>query len=55
MRRTLAESSSWFDPSETVRTDVERLRSASAVSPRIAISGYAYDLESGVVTPVVSP
>lgn len=42
-------------PAETVRTDVQKLTSAPAVSPRIRISGYSYDLESGLLTTVVPP
>jgi carbonic anhydrase len=44
-----------LDPAETVRVDVERLASALSVSPRIKISGYSYDLETGLLTTVVPP
>jgi carbonic anhydrase len=36
-----------LDPAETVRSDVERIRSSSAISPRIAISGHVYDVVTG--------
>jgi carbonic anhydrase len=42
-------------PAETVRIDVERLTGALSVSPRIKISGYSYDLETGLLTTVVPP
>jgi carbonic anhydrase len=42
-------------PAETVRIDVQRLASEPAISPRIKISGYSYDVESGLLTTVVSP
>jgi carbonic anhydrase len=38
-----------LDPASTVRTDVERLRSASAISPRITVSGHVYDVATGLV------
>ena len=41
------------DPSSTVARDVERLRSAPQVSPRIPVSGYVYDLHTGLVHSVV--
>jgi carbonic anhydrase len=42
-----------LDPGATVTVDVERLRSAAAVSPRIAGSGHVYDVETGLVETVV--
>jgi carbonic anhydrase len=42
-------------PAETVRIDVERLASAPAISPRIKISGYSYDIETGLLTTVMPP
>ena len=42
-----------LDPAATVAGDVERLRSASAISPRIAVSGHVYDVVSGLVETVV--
>jgi carbonic anhydrase len=41
-----------LDPSATVRTDVQRLRSSRAISDRISVSGLVYDVVSGVVQPV---
>jgi carbonic anhydrase len=42
-----------LDPVITVTSDVERLRSASAVSPRIAVSGHVYDVVTGLVETVI--
>jgi carbonic anhydrase len=41
------------DPAQTVRDDVERLRSASAISPRVAVSGHVYDVVTGRVEAVL--
>ncbi len=41
-----------LDPVETVTRDVERLRSAGAVSPRISVSGHVYDVVDGLVQTV---
>jgi carbonic anhydrase len=43
-----------LDPAATVATDVQRLRSAPQVSPRVAVSGHVYDIETGLVETVVS-
>ncbi|MFZ0043122.1 MAG: carbonic anhydrase [Solirubrobacteraceae bacterium] len=42
-----------LDPPATVTRDVERLRSAPAVSPRVTVSGHIYDVVSGLVETVV--
>lgn len=42
------------DPAQTVRTDVDLLRAAPQISPKIAISGHVYDVKSGVVTTIVA-
>ena len=42
-----------LDPEATVTSDVERLRSASAISPRIAVSGHVYDVITGLVETIV--
>ena len=42
-------------PAETVQVDVARLRSAPQVSAQIRISGYSYDLDTGLLTTVVAP
>lgn len=42
-------------PAETVRTDVRKIRAAPQVSSEIVISGYAYDIDTGLVTQVVAP
>jgi carbonic anhydrase len=47
-----------LEPAETVRHDVELLRSAPVLAGSIdkfKIGGYAYDLKTGLVTTVVSP
>jgi carbonic anhydrase len=49
---TLAERAV-LDPVATVTGDVEQLRSASAVSPRIALSGHVYDVVTGLVETIV--
>ena len=38
-----------LDPTTTVREDVERLRSAASISPRVAVSGHVYDVVTGLV------
>lgn len=38
-----------LDPAVTVRTDVERIRSAPAISPRVTVSGHVYDVATGLV------
>jgi carbonic anhydrase len=41
-----------LDPAATVTVDVERLRSARAISPRVTVSGYVYDVVTGLVQPI---
>jgi carbonic anhydrase len=41
-----------LEPVETATRDVERLRSAPAVSPRITVSGHVYDVTTGLVETV---
>jgi carbonic anhydrase len=41
------------DPATTVARDVERLRSAPAVSPRISVSGHVYDVVTGLVQTIL--
>jgi carbonic anhydrase len=38
-----------LDPAATVTRDVERLRSANAISRRVAVSGHVYDVDTGLV------
>jgi carbonic anhydrase len=38
-----------LDPAVTVARDVERLRTAAQLSPRIGISGHVYDVVTGLV------
>jgi carbonic anhydrase len=38
-----------LDPAVTVARDVERLRSAPAISPRVTVSGHVYDVVTGLV------
>jgi carbonic anhydrase len=42
-----------LDPAATVRLDVERLRSASAINPRVAASGHVYDVATGLVQTIL--
>ena len=44
-----------LDPAATVSSDVERLRSADAISPRITVSGHVYDVVTGIVETVIRP
>jgi carbonic anhydrase len=41
------------DPAATVTRDVERLRCAAAISPRIGVSGHVYDVVNGLVRTVI--
>src|ERR1700722_10853235 len=40
-------------PAATVSRDFERLRSAPAISPRVAVSGHVYDVVTGLVQTVI--
>jgi carbonic anhydrase len=42
-----------LDPAATVTRDVERLRSAPAISPRVSVSGHIYDVLTGLVQTVI--
>jgi len=42
-----------LDPAATVTRDVERLRSADAISPRVSVSGHVYDVVTGLVETVI--
>jgi carbonic anhydrase len=44
-----------LDPASTVASDVQRLRSASAISPRVTVSGHIYDVLTGLVQTVEQP
>jgi carbonic anhydrase len=44
-----------LDPSATVPLDVEKVIAAPQVSPEIKVSGYSYDVKTGLVTTVVPP
>jgi carbonic anhydrase len=41
------------DPASTVTHDVERLRSAAAISPRVSVSGHVYDVVTGLVQTIL--
>jgi carbonic anhydrase len=43
-----------LDPGATVTRDVELLRSAPAISPRVTVSGHVYDVVTGLVETVLS-
>ncbi|MBA3905275.1 MAG: carbonic anhydrase [Pseudonocardiales bacterium] len=42
-----------LDPAQTVRTDVATLLTYPNLSPRVRVSGYAYDIVTGLLTEVV--
>ena len=42
-----------LDPAATVASDVERLRNAEAISPRITVSGHVYDVATGLVETMI--
>ena len=42
-----------LDPAATVTRDVERLRSAPAISPRVTVSGHVYDVTTGLVQTIL--
>ena len=42
------------DPVATIRTDVERLLSSPKLPAQISVSGHVYDLQTGLVTTIVS-
>jgi carbonic anhydrase len=42
------------DPEETVPTDVERVRRSASIDPRMRVSGWSYDVATGLLTEVVS-
>jgi carbonic anhydrase len=42
-----------LDPAATVTRDVERLRSAPAISARVTVSGHVYDVVTGLVQTVI--
>jgi carbonic anhydrase len=43
------------DPAATVTSDVDRVRSAPAISPRVMVSGHVYDVTTGLVQTVIRP
>jgi len=42
-----------LDPAASVTRDVERLRSAAAISPRVSVSGRVYDVVTGLVETII--
>ncbi len=42
-----------LDPVATVKTDVERIRSAPPISSRVTVSGHVYDVATGLVRTVI--
>jgi carbonic anhydrase len=42
-----------LDPAATVTSDVERLRSATAISRRVSVSGHVYDVVTGLVQTIL--
>lgn len=43
-----------IDPAQTVRSDVQRVRSAASIPDRVAVSGHVYDVLTGVMQTVVA-
>ena len=43
----------FVDPAATVASDVDRLRSAAAISRRVTVSGHVYDVATGLVETVI--
>ena len=43
-----------LDPVATVTSDVERIRSAHAISPRVTVSGHVYDVTTGLVQTLIA-
>lgn len=39
-----------LDPTHTARTDVDILLAAPHLAPQVAVSGYAYDIQTGLLT-----
>jgi carbonic anhydrase len=44
-----------IDPARTVTRDVELMRQAPAISPRVRVSGHVYDVVTGLVETVMQP
>jgi carbonic anhydrase len=42
-----------LDPAATVTSDVDRIRSAPAIAPRVSVSGHVYDVATGLVQTVI--
>jgi carbonic anhydrase len=42
-----------LDPAATVTSDVDRICSAPAISPRVSVSGHVYDVATGLVHTVI--
>jgi carbonic anhydrase len=53
VQESLLRDQAIIDPAATVARDVQRLRSASAVSPRVTVSGHVYDVVTGLVETVL--
>jgi carbonic anhydrase len=41
------------DPAATVAADIERLRNATSISPRMSVSGHVYDVGTGLIETIV--
>ena len=41
------------DPAASVANDVDRLRSAEAISPRVSVSGHVYDVATGLLETLI--
>ena len=43
-----------LDPAATVTSDVDRICSSPAISPRVSVSGHVYDVATGLVQTVIA-
>ncbi|MGI9616510.1 MAG: carbonic anhydrase, partial [Acidimicrobiales bacterium] len=53
--RSVIESLAIDDPVESLRTDIERLRTAKILPAEMVVAGYLYDVDDGHLTQVADP
>lgn len=51
----LIDSLAIADPADSIRADIERLRSADILPDQMLVSGYVYDVNDGVLKEIVAP
>ena len=49
------EASIVADPYDTINIDVNLLRDAPSLSPKVSVSGHVYDISTGRITTIVAP